>query len=687
MGYKEIGTNWNGPERNNINTMFKELYDRKITSAAINTTTPKGPDELSSSYDSGISIFYDTQDSVTGSQWTASLGQSYFGGFRIMIETSKDKSAVIQRINIIRTSPATYETLGSFMRSAYGNNPWGPWSKIDNDKKLTSADINTTTPKGPDELGTSYGSGVSIFYDTQDSVTGAQWKASLGQSYSGGFRIIVETSKDKSAVIQRINIIRTSPATYEILGSFMRSAYGSNPWGPWSKIDRDSPKSIIKIPSGTELFNPNTVKIGRYYRYSTGEVVFANSVSCSDFIPVFPDSIYRKNVPGHVSFFDENFKYLYGEDIQTVPADIKVSDQNARYVSFSFGTSSRNSASWKYISGGTDTTIIDERNFIIPKLIELENSKSIRAANSKAFLRLPTPYDDNTEWEGRLHQATHPSIVQFDTEWNGYKFWMAFTPYPFSLLSTENPCIVASNNGIQWVIPTGVTNPLDVAPKGGYNSDTHIIYNDATKRLEIWYRAVTESSSVETLKRVTSSDGSNWSAPETMIESRGAANILQYIAPSLIYEDGKYRLWVMRDYFIYVMESSNGKSWSNPVPIKSDGDYIHCWHSNVQKHNDVYYLLNCDKLSNKGNGGELFFYTSDDGVNWSKGKKIVTYTGNEWDYDGQGVYRSALLFKDESIFIYYGMYSNRKWTMGLTTGRNIDNLMGIDQRALDFYKV
>ncbi|WP_433774908.1 hypothetical protein [Bacillus wiedmannii] len=572
MGYKEIGTNWTGPERINMNAMFKELYERKVTSADVNVTPIKPASAPGNEYPEGVSVFYDTQDTVTGKAWIALLSET------------------------------------------------------------------------------------------------------LGYDFLGGYRILIETVRQNAGTIQWMTIIQTAPATSEILGTFTRGTYGTTGiWGTFTK--KDNQKGINDIPSGTELYDPTKAKIGRYYRYTTGEQVMLNAVSCSDFIPVVPNSIYRKNVPGHVTFFDKDFKYVYGLDVQNVPADIKVTNAAARFVVFSFNTHDVNKASWKYINGISNIIMADERSFIIPQLSEVSTSKNIRNANSKTFLKLPTPYDDGAEWEGRMHQATHPSIVQFDTEWNGYKYWMAFTPYPFARLSTENPCVVASNDGVKWDIPSGVTNPLDVAPTGGYNSDTHILFNESTKKLEIWYRAVTENASVETLKRVTSADGSSWSTPETMLESRGAANILQYIAPSVIFENGKYRMWVMRDYFIYVMESSNGKSWSNPVRINAGGDYIHCWHAGVQKYNGIYYLLNCDKLSNQGSGGELFFYTSEDGINWTKGKKVITYTGNEWDYDGQGVYRSTLLFKDESVYVYYGMYSNKKWTIGLSAGRDIDNLM------------
>ena len=30
------------------------------------------------------------------------------------------------------------------------------------------------------------------------------------------------------------------------------------------------------------------------------------------------------------------------------------------------------------------------------------------------------------------NQSTHPSVLQFDTPWNGYRLWMAMPPYPFN---------------------------------------------------------------------------------------------------------------------------------------------------------------------------------------------------------------------------------------------------------------
>ena len=61
------------------------------------------------------------------------------------------------------------------------------------------------------------------------------------------------------------------------------------------------------------------------------------------------------------------------------------------------------------------------------------------------------------------NQSTHPSVLQFDTPWNGYRFWMAMTPYPFNYDGLEDPSVLASNDTKTWVVPDGLTQPLTPA--------------------------------------------------------------------------------------------------------------------------------------------------------------------------------------------------------------------------------
>lgn len=43
-------------------------------------------------------------------------------------------------------------------------------------------------------------------------------------------------------------------------------------------------------------------------------------------------------------------------------------------------------------------------------------------------------------------EAYHPKVIAFKEKWNGYKYWMSFTPYPKGKSAKENPHIVASND-------------------------------------------------------------------------------------------------------------------------------------------------------------------------------------------------------------------------------------------------
>lgn len=62
-------------------------------------------------------------------------------------------------------------------------------------------------------------------------------------------------------------------------------------------------------------------------------------------------------------------------------------------------------------------------------------------------------------------QAYHPSVLFFDEPWNGYRYWMAETPYPIGTPPYrdrwECPSIHVSQDGIHWTIPQGLDNPID----------------------------------------------------------------------------------------------------------------------------------------------------------------------------------------------------------------------------------
>lgn len=115
------------------------------------------------------------------------------------------------------------------------------------------------------------------------------------------------------------------------------------------------------------------------------------------------------------------------------------------------------------------------------------------AALINASSPLVTPTHNNT---GR---ACHPSVIDFLIEhgketWGGYRYWMAMTPLENNENAMEDPNILCSNDNFTWLVPAGITNPLDDAPGGSsYHSDTDMIYNPTTNELWIYYRKRTDT--------------------------------------------------------------------------------------------------------------------------------------------------------------------------------------------------
>ncbi|WP_407311358.1 hypothetical protein [Desulfosporosinus sp. SB140] len=116
----------------------------------------------------------------------------------------------------------------------------------------------------------------------------------------------------------------------------------------------------------------------------------------------------------------------------------------------------------------------------------VENEPFINALN-----HIVTPTYDGSG------QSVHPSVLDFKTEygissWGGFRYWMAFTPYPFFNSALENPCILVSKDGLNWITPPGIKNPLSSKPSGflkdNYNSDPELVYDPDQDTLILYWR-------------------------------------------------------------------------------------------------------------------------------------------------------------------------------------------------------
>lgn len=276
-------------------------------------------------------------------------------------------------------------------------------------------------------------------------------------------------------------------------------------------------------------------------------------------------------------------------------------------------------------------------------------------------------------------QPTHPSVVKFDQPWHGYQYWMAMTPYPFNDGSYENPSIVASNDGENWVVPAGVTNPLVGTPNPGHNCDADLVYVPELDELRIYYVEADDIISSR-VKMMSSRDGVQWSEPQVVLKDL----IRKYsiLSPSIeILPDGTYMMW-------YVDTGNAGwNSQNNQVKYRTSADGIHwsgavtctdfvqpgyqIWHIDVHYDapTETYYAIypaypngtDCDHCN-------LFFAVNRTGKQWETFNQPILKPSVAGGWDDFCIYRSSMLIDNGILKVWYGAkkQEDSSWHTGLT---------------------
>ena len=267
-------------------------------------------------------------------------------------------------------------------------------------------------------------------------------------------------------------------------------------------------------------------------------------------------------------------------------------------------------------------------------------------------------------------QAVHPDVLYFPNGWHDYKYWMAFTPYPNMVDTKENPSIVASNDGrTNWIVPSGVTNPIDPQPVSGSNSDTELVYNEISNKLELYW---VESGAGDSILRRKTFNGSTWSSEQTSI----TVPDYDIMSPAIVRKMGKYKMWYtggkncLSNINVKYTDSNDGLLFSpsqnvniiykNGTNINKD---INVWHINVEyiPTRDEYWMVYAGYPVGSDCGNtDIYFAKALDEINWkTDGVKLLPirtsfYSMNE--------YRSAFLF-DETTNIM------KLWMSGMSSSK------------------
>ena len=275
-----------------------------------------------------------------------------------------------------------------------------------------------------------------------------------------------------------------------------------------------------------------------------------------------------------------------------------------------------------------------------------------------------------------MNQPMHPDIIYFENGFNGYKYWMAYTPYPFQIDRYENPCIATSNDGITWRTPVGLKNPIIQQPNdsksGGHYSDTDIIYDNG--KLIVYF--VYNKFGIEgpsKFYRVTSSDGINWSKPELIYK---CVSPISGYSPGIIKDNDNYKMWYISERNIMSLTtSSDGKSWKDPSKCNISIDNWTIWHVDVIKTDIGYEGLLCAKDNNVKNRA-LFYIKSADGINWTTSPLPIVYPSSK-GWDSVEIYRSTMLKQNGLYRIWYSARGPEKvWQIGYTEGKTMETLQG-----------
>ena len=169
--------------------------------------------------------------------------------------------------------------------------------------------------------------------------------------------------------------------------------------------------------------------------------------------------------------------------------------------------------------------------------VRLPDITQFRCVDIPTTLTVPT-YDGS-------NVTVHPSALYFPDGWNGYRYWLAITPYPGSDSEYENPSILASNDGVTFAAPPGVTNPLVASPAGiGYNSDPCLTLGP-DNRLYLFFRDYNATGSTPPRDRLlvmSSADGISWSTPVVIVDT--ADNVQRLASPTAWYDRAR-GLWII----------------------------------------------------------------------------------------------------------------------------------------------
>lgn len=266
-------------------------------------------------------------------------------------------------------------------------------------------------------------------------------------------------------------------------------------------------------------------------------------------------------------------------------------------------------------------------------------------ANYYTSAPISTPTYDGTG------EAIEPSVIFVPAGWNGYRWWMGLSPYtepPGAGVATENPSILASNDGLNWTAPAA--NPITAYPGGGAagnHADARIVFSTDMTTLYLHYQVESATDGTNGFYVKSSTTGTSWSAATKIYLPTGSWN-----EPTLLYDGTQWRLYWCNGstgLFFVTASSPTSTTWSAPTTITVPAN---TWHYDIKREPSGRYVLSY--YEQDAAGGKVWLASSWDGVNFTYNSRPTLLGGQVATWPTK-LYRPSLTQIGRGIYaLYYG---------------------------------
>lgn len=266
-------------------------------------------------------------------------------------------------------------------------------------------------------------------------------------------------------------------------------------------------------------------------------------------------------------------------------------------------------------------------------------------------------------------QAVHPCVIDIAQGFQGYRYWMAMTPYPFGEYRYENPSLRASHDGYQWRHIEGIPDPIIEAPRGEqrHHSDPVILLQDGL--MYMVYRTTDMRRGRSSLWLVRSNDLRTWSEPDLVLEGEWL------LSPAICVVEGRWRLWYVdlqpvgqggRRGVLKVMQGPSLLELGPVQRCEVDLGEESIWHLEVkQVGSEQVALVNCFRPRREGIKQTLRALRSSDGLHWHRIGEQPILSCNLLGWSARVIYKSSFVCDGSRMRVWYSASSwAKRWRIG-----------------------